>query len=180
MITNLNVQFEPNVGLEQIISADELKQEYIKFYDEIKTKYADYYRAGTGYKTNKYHEPVMNKAYNYIEHDDFKSIAKESVKGWDNNNQPKGEVVSYPYYKAVRNIVCDEISKKYNNQFILKFDHRYKDRKNNDFDGTIICYKNKSFWQNRNLPNKQRYYCVISIFVASGLHTILTLGAFAT
>ena len=31
MITNLNVQFEPNVGLEQIISADELKQEYIKF-----------------------------------------------------------------------------------------------------------------------------------------------------
>src|SRR5574344_2085033 len=116
---------------QQIISEQELIDAYLEEYNKIIESYSDYYREGTGYKTNKYHEPVMNKAYNYIEHDDFKSIAKESVKGWDNNNQPKGEVVSYPYYKAVWSIVCDEISRKYNNQFILKFDHRYKDRKNN-------------------------------------------------
>lgn len=179
MSISLDVQFEPNIGLEKIISADKLKQEYIKTYDEIKSKYADYYKAGTGYKTNKYHEPVMNKAYNYIEHDDFKSIAQESTKGWNKNNQPKGEIVSYPYYKAVWNIVCDEISKRYNNQFILKFDHRHKDRKNNDFDGTIVCYKNKAFWQNLNLPNKQRYYFIIFAFIACATYNFI-LGVFAT
>ena len=154
---NIDVKYEPNLGLENVIASDILIEKYIKTYNDIKAKYVEFYKEGTGYKTNKYHEPVMNKAYNYIEHDDFKAIAKEPAQGYSNNNCPKGELISYFYYKALWSIVCEELSKQYNNEFILKFDHRHKTKKNNDFDGTIFCYKNKSFWQNHNLPNKQKY-----------------------
>ena len=92
---NIDVKYEPNLGLENVIASDILIEKYIKTYNDIKAKYVEFYKEGTGYKTNQYHEPVMNKAYNYIEYDNFKAIAKEPTQGYGNNNCPKGELRSY-------------------------------------------------------------------------------------
>lgn len=142
---------------EELISAAELVNAYLKEYNSILIKYADYYREGTGYKTNRYHEPVMNKAYNYIEHDDFKKVAVEPIKGYDKNNRPISKPIEYIYYMSVWSIACSNIEKKYSNAFKLKFDHRKVDHKNVDNDGFLFCYKKNSSWLNRNLPRNQRY-----------------------
>ncbi len=154
-MTNIDVLFEGN--LEDVISRSELIQAYTNEYNKIVDNYKDFFREGKGYKTNKYHEPVMNFAYNYIKHDDFKRIAREPTRGYNRYGQAKSTPRSYYYYLSVWSIACLNVEKLYNNQFQLKFDHRYNDRKNNDFDGYLVCFKNFQFWKNRNLPNKQRY-----------------------
>lgn len=155
MNNNIEVIFENSVN--NIITSEELIKVYIEEYNKVKSEYASFFKSGTGVKTNKYHEPVMNFSYNYIEHDDFKRTAVEPVRGYDAYNRPRSTPVKYDYYLSVWSITCDNIQKRYNNQFKLKFDHRYNDRKNNDFDGFLVCFKSFSFWKNRNLPNKQRY-----------------------
>lgn len=152
----IDVKYEKK-EIEELISSEDLIKEYIKIYSQIKQKYINYFKKGTGKKTNDYYQPSMNYAYNYIEHDDFKKEVYEPIKGWDSSNRPKSEPIKYTYYLSLWSIVCNEISRLHDNKFKIKFDHRYKDRKNNDFDGTIICFNNSSFWKNHNLPNKQRY-----------------------
>ncbi len=155
MNEKIEVIFEDSI--KYIITEEKLIEEYKEEYNKVKNEFAAYFRKGEGEKTNKYHEPVMNKAYNYIEHEDFKRQAFEPFKGYDENNRPKSTPVKYDYYLSVWSIACSRVEKKYDNQFRLKFDHRYIDRKNNDFDGFLVCFKDFSFWKNRNLPNNQRY-----------------------
>lgn len=139
------------------LDIEELLEQYSKLYRELVEEYKDFYRAGTGVKTNKYHSPTMNLAYNYIEHDDFKRVAKEPSRGYTRYGMVKSEPISYVYYLSVWSIVCERLQALYDNKFTIKFDHRHKDRKNNDFDGYLVCFKNSYYWRRRNLPNNQRY-----------------------
>ncbi len=152
---NIEVVFEGSENNYPKIS--ELINSYLDTYYKIKNEYKLFYKEGTGYKTNSYHEPVMNYAYNYIQHNNFKKIAKESPRGYNRNGSYKGSPISYEYYMALWSITCEELEKKYGNKFIIKFDHRHKDNKNNDFDGILYCFSNFKFWKNRNLPHNQKY-----------------------
>lgn len=142
---------------DQIIGKQELIDAYLIEYNKVLKKYSNYYRAGVGYKTNKYHEPVMNKAYNYIEHDDFKRVAEEPAKGYNSSNRPNSTPIKYNYYLAVWSIACINVEKRFSYVFKLKFDHRRVDHKNIDNDGFLFCYKNNSSWLKRNLPRNQKY-----------------------
>ena len=131
---------------------------YIQEYLNVLKEYGDCYVEGTGKKTNGYGEPIQNFAYNYINHIDFKKIAKEYPK-YDDRNRGVGQPVSYSYFENVWSIACRRVMDKYKNQFNLKLDHRYKNNKNNDFDGTLVIFNPMSneFWKKKNLYKNQRY-----------------------
>jgi hypothetical protein len=136
---------------------------YIREYLKVLKEYGNYYVEGTGVKTNKYGEPVQNFAYNYIKHPDFEKEATE-YKEYDEFNRGVGERQTYKYFQNVWSIACENVVNRYkdefgNNKFSLKLDHRRKNDKNNDFDGTLIVFapKNNKFWKAKNLPKNQRY-----------------------
>ena len=136
---------------------------YIQEYLNILKEYGPFYIEGTGIKTNKYGEPCQNFAYNYINHSEFEKMAKE-WSNYDRYDRGVGKIQYYKYFESVWSIACNRVMEKYKDQygeckFNLKLDHRYKDRKNNDFDGTLIVINpnDNSFWKARNLPKNQRY-----------------------
>lgn len=152
-----NVEIVFGEGTENFISKEKLFEEYLDAYKYILNKYEGFIEKGTGEKTNRYHEPTMNFAYNYVKHDDFKKIAREPVRGYTSSGRVKSIPQPYTYYLSVWSIACIIVEKKYNHAFKLKFDHRYRNLKNNDFDGFLVCFKTMNFWKARNLPNNQIY-----------------------
>jgi hypothetical protein len=154
---NINIDVVFAEGTDAYLTKEELISLYCKTYKRIVDLYENYFRQGTGIKTNHYHEPTMNLAYNYIEHDNYKKIANESPKGYTKGGSYIGRPIAYIYYQSVWSITCDQIVANYQMKFMLKFDHRFKDRKNDDFNGTLFCFKTKNYWKSKNLPNNQRY-----------------------
>jgi hypothetical protein len=136
---------------------------YIKEYLNVLKEYGTHYVEGTGEKTNKYGEAGQNFAYNYINHPKFERTAKEWVK-YDENNRGIGKPQYYKYFENVWSIACRRVVERYKDglgkyKINLKFDHRYKNNKNNDFDGTLVVFNPNSneFWKKRNLYKNQKY-----------------------
>lgn len=135
-----------------------IRNSYVRNYLDLLKEYKSYYKEGTGNKTNGYHESGQNYAYNYFEYPNFLMKAKK-YNDYDDKGNSVGSSKTYSYYKNVWSAACDRVVKQYGYKFDLKFDHRHKDQKNNDFDGTLVLFElgNRNYWKMRNLPNKQRY-----------------------
>ena len=54
----IDVKYEKK-ELEELISSEDLIKEYKKIYSQIKQKYINYFKKGTGKKTNDYYQPSI-------------------------------------------------------------------------------------------------------------------------
>lgn len=165
---NLDIKIDPHFNINNDADIQRTKRiicrEYIEEYLNVLNEYGEYYVEGTGVKTNKYGEPVQNFAYNYINHKDFEKTGKEWTE-YDENNRGIGKPVFYKYFQNVWSIACERVANRHKNKsgignrFDLKLDHRYKNNKNNDFDGYLVIIKAKdnTYWKASNLPKNQRY-----------------------